>query len=137
VHIYYCEEEEGIVYSYEEVSEVAADHELSLVGMKLPEELEAREPGRRGPAGHAPNPRASRPETATGRLIRANAERNKWFYEQFVNHPEKTLGAIRDEAKRKGWSLSSDQALHQAVKSHCDSLGIPMPTRKKSRIKQD
>jgi hypothetical protein len=84
-----------------------------------------------GAAGNTPNP----PDTS--RPIRPNAERNKWLYDQYVTHPEKTLTAIRSDAKKKGWSLASDAALRGAVKSHCDSLGIPMPTRKKSRIKLD
>ncbi|MGA2703160.1 MAG: hypothetical protein ABSH35_18945 [Isosphaeraceae bacterium] len=66
-------------------------------------------------------------------ILRPNAERNQWLYEQYVNHPEKTIRAIRSEAKTNGWILSSDQTLRKAVKSHCLSLGVDMPRRKQKR----
>jgi hypothetical protein len=71
------------------------------------------------------------------RVIRSNAERNKWLYGQYVDHPEKTLRAIRTEAKSKGWNLGSDMAVRRGIESHCRTLGIRIPTRKDRRIKQD
>jgi hypothetical protein len=79
------------------------------------------------------------PATATAgeRVVRPNAERNAWLYDQYKNHPKKTLASIRREAKAKGWVLNDDNALLSAVKSHCRSLNIDMPKRKSTRIKQD
>jgi hypothetical protein len=72
-----------------------------------------------------------------GQIIRANAERNEWLFDQYCNHPEKTIAAIRREAKQKGWHLGSDMTLRAAIKSHCKASGIDPPTRKTPRIKQD
>ena len=82
----------------------------------------------------------SKPAAATTgkkEIIRPNAERNAWYYQQMNEHPAKKLREIRTEAKRKDWHLSSDQALRKAVKSHCDALGIDIPRRRQRRTKPD
>jgi hypothetical protein len=67
-----------------------------------------------------------------------NAKRNKWMYDQYCNHPEKTIKAIRAESGEKHrWYLGSDQAVNKAVESYCKAMGIDKPTRKSPRIKQD
>ena len=72
------------------------------------------------------------------KILRPNAERDKWLYDQYVNSNKKTLAAIRSEAKlTKGWIVDSDQALRKGVQSHCDFIGIKMPTRNKKRTKPD
>jgi hypothetical protein len=70
------------------------------------------------------------------KVRRPNAVRNEWLYHQYAQDTEKTLKAIRREAKQKhGWSIGSDQTLRKAVKSHCKFNGIDMPTRINKRIK--
>jgi hypothetical protein len=83
-------------------------------------------------------PKAANHAMDKSKIIRPYAERNAWLYSQYMNCPEKTLKAIRDEAKKtKGWLLNSDAAMKKCVRSHCDSMGIDMPARKQSRNEPD
>ena len=71
------------------------------------------------------------------KIIRANAQRNAWLYDQYCNHPERTVGAIRSEAAKKGWHLGSNMAVNRAINRYCEDNALPTPKRKQSRIKQD
>jgi hypothetical protein len=62
-----------------------------------------------------------------------NAERNAWVYNQYVNHPKKTLDAIMREAKTKGWTINSDPHLLQCVDNHCDANGFTKTRRNPPR----
>ena len=106
---------------------------LSLVG-KTAEELAAmlRETIQQT---RAVNPQTINEEKTA--IVRPNAERNQWLYDQYVNCPQKTLTAIRREAKKKGWLLGSDAALRNGVMRHCRTLNIDMPKRKETRTKPD
>ena len=73
------------------------------------------------------------PQPVKKTRIRTNVNRDEWLYDQYLNHPEKTIREIRAEvkARNKRWKfLNSDQAAVQAIQRHCKSLGIPMPARR-------
>ena len=68
-----------------------------------------------------------------GKILRPNAKRDEWLFQQYRDHPEKTVAAIRFEAKQKGWHIYNDPAARMAIKRYCESHGIKTPTRKKTR----
>jgi hypothetical protein len=86
-------------------------------------------------AVQADSSRVTASNGATTMVENPNAERNRWLHDQYVNHPKKTLRAIRDEAKSKGWFVRSNQALEKAVASHCKSIPMDIPKRKRATTK--
>jgi len=74
------------------------------------------------------------PQDGRSEIIRPNAKRDEWLYQQFRDHPEKTVAAIRFEAKQKGWHLSTDAAVRMAIKRYCELHRINVPTRQNMRI---